>query len=248
MESLELFLANYWETIPFIVAFLGGLVTFFSPCTFPLLPVFFTYISGVGADEIKDELDGKSRVKILISTLFFILGFSLVYIGLGIGAAYFGNLISGILSSNLFYKFIGLFVIVMGIHMSGLFKFKFLLMDKKLNIEIKGSKYIGAFLIGFFFAFGWSACAGPILALILALAAESGTLFKGLVLAGSFSLGLAIPFILFAFFIDVMIKYIRKINKSLHTIEVVSGVVLIIMGILLFFNKFTIISNVLERI
>lgn len=246
MEGIEQFLLNYWDKIPLLISFLGGIVTFLAPCTFPLLPIFLSYIGGVGAIDAGKDIEKNIRMKIFVNTLFFVFGFSAVYIGLGILASYFGNILQTIINNVYFYKILGLVVILMGLHMTGIFKIKLLAMDKKFNLKIKTGRYLTSFLLGLAFAFGWSACTGPILGTILLMAASSNSVVQGVSYSIAFSLGLALPFIIFAFFIEKLIKTISKMKKYLHIVEIIGGIVIIAMGVLLFFNKLTYLAQILN--
>src|SRR5215467_1691105 len=176
-----------------IAAFIAGLLSFLSPCVLPLVPGYVSLISGASIDELQSG-DRKLLKTVMLHSVMFILGFTLVFVTLGAAASGVGQLV------NTYKKYLtwigGIIIIIFGIHLTGLLKIKALYADKRLH-SIKGGKSpIGAFLVGFAFAFGWTPCIGPYLATILGLAASSDTLGRGVFLLWIYSLGLAVPFLL----------------------------------------------------
>lgn len=242
MENIEEFIAQYWSTVPLLISFAGGIIAFLSPCTLPLLPVYISYISGVG---IKEEIDGKKRLKMVLSTLAFVIGFTIIFVLMAIVVSYFGNIARKILYNDILYKIVGIIVIIMGIQMTGIFKFRFLNREKKIELNFKKRGYLISMFLGMAFAIGWSPCTGPILGSVLALAATSATVYQGILYLIAFSLGLGIPFLIIGFFMDYFTKIIKKSGKVVSIISVVSGVILIIMGVILFFNKLSIIAGLI---
>lgn len=243
MGNIEEFIAQYWNTLPLLISFAGGIIAFLSPCTLPLLPVYISYISGVG---IKEEIDGKKRLKMVLSTLAFVIGFTIIFVLMAIVVSYFGNIARKILYNDILYQIVGILVIIMGIQMTGIFKFGFLNREKKVELEFKKRGYLISMFLGMAFAIGWSPCTGPILGSVLALAATSATVYQGVLYLIAFSLGLGIPFLIIGFFMEYFTKIIRKSGKVVSIISIISGVVLIIMGIVLFFNKLSFISGLIR--
>ncbi len=243
MGNIEEFIAQYWNTLPLLISFAGGIIAFLSPCTLPLLPVYISYISGVG---IKEEIDGKKRLKMVLSTLAFVIGFTIIFVLMAIVVSYFWNIARKILYNDILYQIVGILVIIMGIQMTGIFKFGFLNREKKVELEFKKRGYLISMFLGMAFAIGWSPCTGPILGSVLALAATSATVYQGVLYLIAFSLGLGIPFLIIGFFMEYFTKIIRKSGKVVSIISIISGVVLIIMGIVLFFNKLSFISGLVQ--
>ena len=243
MGNIEEFIAQYWNTLPLLISFAGGIIAFLSPCTLPLLPVYISYISGVG---IKEEIDGKKRLKMVLSTLAFVIGFTIIFVLMAIVVSYFGNIARKILYNDILYQIVGILVIIMGIQMTGIFKFGFLNREKKVELDFKKRGYLISMFLGMAFAIGWSPCTGPILGSVLALAATSATVYQGVLYLIAFSLGLGIPFLIIGFFMEYFTKIIRKSGKVVYVISIISGVVLIIMGIVLFFNKLSFISGLVQ--
>lgn len=242
MGNIEEFIAGYWNTVPLLISFAGGIIAFLSPCTLPLLPVYISYISGVG---IKEEIDGKKRLKMVLSTLAFVIGFTIIFVLMAIVVSYFGNIARKLFYNDILYKIVGILVIIMGIQMTGIFKFRFLNREKKIELNFKKRGYLISMFLGMAFAIGWSPCTGPILGSVLALAATSATVYQGIFYLIAFSLGLGIPFLIIGFFMDYFTKLIKKSGKVVSIISVVSGVILIIMGVILFFNKLSIIAGLI---
>src|SRR5881398_3257776 len=182
------------STLPLpIAAFVAGLFSFLSPCVLPLVPGYVSLISGAGVEELKSQESHLLR-KVMLNSIGFILGFSIVFIALGAISTQVGQLMARY--KSVLAQVAGVVIILFGLHLTGIFKIKALYTDARLH-SIKGSSTpIGAFVIGFAFAFGWTPCLGPILTAILALASEQDTLVKGILLLAVYSLGLAVPFLL----------------------------------------------------
>ena len=220
-------------------AFFAGLLMFLAPCTLPLVPAYLGFISGVSSKDLTDEESAKSaRRKIFLNGVFFILGFAVIFILLGTFAGFIGSKIIGF---QLWSRRIGgVLVILFGLFMLGLFNIKFLRRDHRMKMPsfLTVGKPSSSFLIGSSFAVGWTPCVGPILAGILAVAAQSSTAAQGAILLSIFSLGLAVPFLTIAAFFSRAAVWIGKISKYLKYVEVVGGVFLIGLGILLLTNNF----------
>ena len=219
-----------------ISAFFAGLVSFLSPCVLPLVPGYVSLISGASIDELQSG-DRKLLKTVMLHSVMFILGFTLVFVALGAAASGVGQLV------NTYKKYLtwigGIIIIIFGIHLTGLLKIKALYADKRLH-SIKGGKSpIGAFLVGFAFAFGWTPCIGPILGSILLLASERASLPKGILLLWVYSLGLAVPFLLTSLGIDRFLGFYGRFRRHLNTVEILSGVLLIAIGGLILAGHFT---------
>ena len=226
--------------IGFIVsAFVAGLIMFLAPCTLPLLPAYLGFISGVSLDDMKDpEKAAKARRKIIFNGVFFILGFSIVFILFGTLAGLFG---SAIADFRIWAGRIGgALVIIFGLFMLGVFKIPALQMDKRIKLPsfLKIGRPESSLVIGGAFAFGWTPCVGPILASILLLASTSTTAFQGGFLLAVFSLGLAIPFILVAILYSRATTLISGATKYLNVVSIIGGVFLILLGLLLITDNF----------
>lgn len=223
-----------------ITAFFAGLISFLSPCVLPLVPGYLSLISGAGLEELKAPEAHLMR-RVMVNSSAFIVGFSVVFIALGLAATEVGQVL-GIYKHTL-ARIAGVVIIVFGLHLTGIFKIKALYTDARLH-GVKGSSTpLGAFVIGFAFAFGWTPCLGPILSGILAVAAEQNTLAKGALLLSIYSLGLAVPFLVTALLMERFLKFYSRFRSHMHALEVASGGLLIALGVLLVIGRFTLISN-----
>ena len=229
MENLVYSLFNYFDSMPFIVSFVAGLLSFFSPCVLPMVPIYFFYITGISAKELENrELTPKERFKILINSILFIAGFALVFVLIGAAAA---NLIGNIFAYKWINIIAGIIIIIFGINVGGFVKFKFMQYEKRINFQNAGS-----FLLGVSFAFGWTPCIGPIFGTIVGMAATNPA--KSITMMILYVIGLAIPFILMAIFTIWSMKLIEKTKKYMGIIEKVSGIFLIVVGIWVLFKGF----------
>src|SRR6266704_3604166 len=229
------------STLPLpIAAFVAGLVSFLSPCVLPLVPGYVSLISGAGVEELKSQESHLLR-KVMLNSIGFILGFSIVFIALGAISTQVGQLMARY--KSVLARVAGVVIILFGLHLTGIFKIKALYTDARLH-SVKGSSTpIGAFVIGFAFAFGWTPCLGPILTVLLTLAGEQDTLVKGISLLGVYSLGLAVPFLATSLLMERFLKFYSRYRSHMHALEVASGGLLIALGILLVIGRFTLISS-----
>ena len=206
-----------------LAAFVAGILSFLSPCVLPLVPGYVSLISGATAEDLQTE-DRRMLGTVMLHSLTFILGFSVVFIALGAVATSVGELANQY--HNILAKVAGIIVIVFGLHLTGLLKIKALYADKRMH-DVKGSSSAwGTFAVGFAFAFGWTPCIGPILATILVFASAQETVFKGVLLLAVYSMGLAVPFLLTSLGVDRFLAFYTKFRRHLHTVEVLSGVLL----------------------
>ena len=228
-----------------IAAFFAGLISFLSPCVLPLVPGYVSLISGAGLDELKSP-QGQLMRRVLVNSVGFILCFSVVFVTLGAISTEIGQLAARY--KHTLSIVAGVVIILFGLHLTGIFKIKALYADARLH-SVKGSSTpIGAFIIGFAFAFGWTPCLGPILTAILTIAGEQDTVAKGIFLLAIYSLGLAVPFLLTSIGIDRFLEFYGRFRRHLHAVEVLSGVLLIAIGALVFTRHFTIINAWMNRI
>lgn len=221
-----------------LLAFSAGMLSFLSPCVLPLVPAYITYITGSTVAELRT---GKARLHTIYKSLGFVMGFSLVFIAMGASITSIGKLL--ISNMDVFRKIGGALIVLFGIHITGIFKIKTLYYEKRLVPFEKLHKNISSVFVGMAFAAGWTPCVGPILASILIYAGSMETISMGILLLTAYSLGLAVPFILTAYAIGSFSEYFKKISRHLNTISIVSGILLIIMGILIFTNKIAVLSR-----
>ena len=229
------------STLPLPLAvFVAGLISFLSPCVLPLVPGYVSLISGVGVEQLKMK-EGELFRKVMLNSAAFIIGFSIVFITLGAISTEVGQVLAQY--KSLLARIAGVVIILFGLHLTGLFQIKALLADTRLH-QLKGSPSAwGAFVIGFAFAFGWTPCVGPILAVVLGFAAAQDTVWKGIFLLAVYSAGLAVPFLVTSLFIEWFLKFYNRFKFHMHVVEVASGGLLIALGILLVMGRFALISG-----
>jgi len=223
-----------------IAAFVAGLVSFLSPCVLPLVPGYVSLISGVGVEELKDREPSLFR-KVMLNSIAFILGFSIVFITLGAISTEVGQIAAQY--KSILARVAGVLIIVFGLHLTGILRIKALYADKRLHNVKGGSTAWGAFVIGFAFAFGWTPCVGPILSVILGFAAAQDSVSKGILLLSIYSLGLAVPFLLTSLGIERFLSFYGRFRRHMHVLEVASGGLLIALGALLVFGRFTLLAR-----
>ena len=216
-------------------AFGAGFISFLTPCVLPIIPGYISYITGKNLSEIDQD-----KKVVLIKTILFSLGFSLVFIALGVTASAVGNIL--LFLSNELRITAGIIIILFSLQMLGLLNFQFLNQEKR--IETKGYKdnYIFPFVVGSAFAFGWTPCIGPVLGSILALSATEASISKGILLLSFYSLGLAIPFILSGYFMNKFLISKKGFGKYYNRVTKTGGVILLITGILITTNQIQVIS------
>ena len=242
------------ENVSLFGAFVAGVLSFVSPCVLPLIPGYLSFISGVSLEEMRGMpatagggtvamtgFSAAAKRQVLVTSLFFILGFSLVFVSLGASATFLGQFLMQRLT--VFGKIAGVLLVIFGLHTIGVFKIEWLLQEKRVQTNAKPAGVIGAMIVGISFAFGWTPCIGPILAAILAVAAQQNSVNQGILLLSVYSMGLAIPFLLTALAINQFFVAFSKIRRHYHAIEVTSGVLMIVIGVLIFTNRFTIIAQ-----
>lgn len=227
-----------------LTAFVAGIVSFLSPCVLPLVPGYISLISGASVDELRDQQAGHHMRAVMVNSITFILGFTLVFVLLGATATSVGRLLREY--KGLLGQIAGAIIIIFGLHLTGILKISALYADKRMHTVGTGKSAWGSFLVGFAFAFGWTPCIGPILAAILAIAASQRTVSKGILLLAIYSMGLAVPFLLTSLGIDRFLAFYGKFRRHLHAVEVASGVLLIVIGALFVTRHFTVLSGYLS--
>jgi len=233
----------FTESITYSVAFAAGLFSFFSPCILPLVPVYFTFITGYSLEELTENINIKIRNEVILSTASYVLGFSFIFILLGASASYIGGMASQY--SGIIRVAGGILIIIFGIHLTGIFRIKGLDFEKRIHFQSKPLHLFGTFFIGMAFAAGWSPCIGPPLASILIVAGNNGSVAQGMILLGIYALGLAIPFIILSIFINYVLVIIKKMSTTLKWINMASGILLILFGLFLLTNKLYLLGYLL---
>lgn len=214
----------------FGIAFFSGVASFFSPCLLPMIPAYVMFMAGSAVE----EGERISRKRAIIRTLAFVLGFTLVFLLLGLSASVFGRFF--ISNKLLFQRLAGLLIVLLGLQFLGVFKLSALGKSRQFKIASLGNSIVGSFLMGLAFGAGWTPCFGPVLASILMMASASQSVFQGLALLLIYALGMGIPFIITAIFINEVTPLFSKISRKGLWIERTAGVLLIIFGVLMMLN------------
>ena len=224
--------------VNFVVAFAAGIFSFLSPCVLPLIPSYLSFVSGVSLDQMRSA-DGATRVRsrVLLNSLAFIFGFSLVFVSLGASASYLGSIFLGY--RDIIRLVGGLFVLVVGLYLVGLFKISALEQYLQFNLKDKPAGYLGSVLVGITFAVAWTPCVGPILGAILAIASTSGEVGRGMALLSTYAAGLALPFFFSALAVNSFFQFSAKFRRYIQAVHVAGGVLLIIVGVLLLTDSMT---------
>ena len=221
------------------IAFAGGLLSFLSPCVLPLVPGYISLMSGISIDHLKNVGSGARRA-VILNSLAFNAGLSVIFLALGSTAGLLGSAII----SNPWVRIIGgLVIIVFGLHLIGLLKIKYLYKDTRQFSSEKPRGMLGSLTLGIAFAAGWTPCIGPILGGIIGLAATSGGWKGGLLLSAFYSAGLAVPFLVTGLGINQFLSFYGKFRRHLHKVEVVSGIILILIGVLVMSNRVTLLAS-----
>ena len=233
----------FTETISYSAAFLAGLLSFLSPCVLPLIPAYFTFITGFSLEELFRKDSPAIRKKVFFSTLSFVCGFSIVFVLMGAAASGLGSMIAQ-------YKdYIrmggGMIIILLGIHMTGWIRFKRLEVEKRIHIQKKPLHILGTFIVGMAFAVGWSPCIGPLLGSILIVAGSKETIWQGVGLLSVYAAGLALPFIMISFFVNFLLEFLRRASRIIKYINLTAGILLIVVGIFLLTDSFTLFNSLL---
>jgi len=217
------------------IAFLAGLVSFVSPCVLPLVPAYLSLLTGESVEDLKTESTAAARVQTLLHALAFVIGFSVIFIALGLSASAIG----GALVANrvAIAQVGGVLVVILGLQMMGMIRIPWLMMDKRFHLRHDQATFWMSGLVGMAFAAGWSPCIGPILAGILAIASQQHSA-QAAVLLSFYSIGLALPFLLTAAAMGVALPLLRRIARSLRAVEFVAGAFLIVVGLVLVNDAF----------
>jgi cytochrome c-type biogenesis protein len=227
------------QNISIVGAFVAGLLSFLSPCVLPLIPSYITYITGLSFADLQAEHPShKVRQQTIIHSLLFIAGFTCVFVILGASASFLGDFLQE--HKTAIRRIGGVMIVIFGVHVSGLFDIGLLLGEKKLTLHRKPAGYLGSLVVGVVFAAGWTPCIGPILATILAVAATEG---RGVWLLLTYSMGLAIPFFLASLALHQFLVFFKRFKRHIRLFEIITGVFMVIVGILIFTNSLVLISR-----
>lgn len=219
----------------YVTAFLGGILSFLSPCVLPLIPSYVSFITGISFDDFKTGDRARLRKLTLINSFAFVLGFSTVFVLLGVSSSYVGKFLST------YYDHIriigGIIVIIFGLYVMGVLKLNLLAYDKRVHLQSKPRGHFGSFIVGLTFGAGWTPCIGPILGSILLIASTTGSAMQGFKLLLVYSLGLAVPFMVTSLAINSFLSHFSSIQKYMRLIMILSGLLLIGFGVILLTDK-----------
>jgi cytochrome c-type biogenesis protein len=231
----------------FGAAFVAGVISFLSPCVMPLMPAYLSLVSGITVEEMREGREGVRR-PVLLGCAGFVAGFSTVFILLGASATAVGRVLQtwrvellGIEIGAV--QVAGALIVLMGLHMTGLLPIRALYRDARFHSAFQPKGYLGTYLVGAAFAFGWSPCVGPILGGILTIAGGRESVFQGMALLAVYSLGLALPFFLAGWSVEALFESTRRLRRHLRGIEILAGALLIALGVLVATNRLTALNG-----
>ena len=235
------------ESVSLFAALLAGLVSFISPCVLPIVPGYLSFISGANLAQLKDneQVPGLAR-RVAITSLFFVLGFSTVFVALGAAATFVGYLLQqykrelGMVG--------GAIIIVLGLHTAGILPIKWLLYEKRAEVRTRPLGLLGAYVVGLAFAFGWTPCIGPILGAILLYASQQETVMQGVLLLIAYSVGLGLPFVAAGLAINRFLAASSRLRRHMRVVEYVSGALLILVGVLLLTDQLAVLARFFSRL
>ncbi len=212
-------------------AFGAGILSFVSPCVLPLVPPYLGFLAGVSLDELTGTDDqAAARARVFNAALAFVLGFSTVFIALGAASTFVGQLLQSQLA--ILGPIAGAIVILMGLHFLGVFRINLLFREARFHIDKKPAGLIGAYLVGLAFAIGWTPCIGPILGVIMGIAATESTVYQGVILLAFYAAGLGVPFLLAALFAGPFLRFMKDFRRHMASVERVMGAFLVTTGVL----------------
>lgn len=224
--------------VALMIAFGAGILSFLSPCVLPIVPPYLAYMGGISMQELTDE--GRASRRAVLPALFFFMGLSTVFLLLGFTASTMGHLF--LRNAELFGQIAGGVVIVFGLHFLGVFRIPFLMREARIDAGDRGGSAFGAYVLGLAFAFGWTPCIGPVLGAILTLAATDATVSRGTAMLGVYALGLGLPFLLAAVFVQRSMGLMTRLKRHMAAIEKVMGIMLLAVGVALLTGAFSAFS------
>ena len=235
-------------SVSLLAAMLAGVISFISPCVLPIVPGYLSFISGANMAQLKagDEAARGLARRVAVTSLFFVLGFSTVFVTLGAAATYVGYLLQtykrelGMIG--------GAIIIVLGLHTAGIIQIKWLLYEKRAEVRNRPLGLLGAYVVGLAFAFGWTPCIGPILGSIIIYASQQDTVGQGILLLAAYSLGLGIPFLLAGLAVNRFLAASSRLRKHMRVIEYVSGALLIGVGVLLLTDRLSVLARFFSKL
>jgi cytochrome c-type biogenesis protein len=234
------------QTLSFMIAFSAGFLSFISPCVLPLVPSYLAYITGLSLDELtREDMSRQIRWTTLKNSILFILGFSTVFILFGASATAAGQLL--LTYQEVVRKVGGVLVVLFGFYILGILRLPFLMMEKRIHFRGKPGGDFGTFLVGVAFAAGWTPCVGPILGSILLYASTTESVFQGVGLLTFYSLGLGLPLFAVSLGLNAFLNHFKRLRSYMRTVSLVSGLFLIVVGVMIFTNSFATLTALLTQ-
>ncbi len=230
------------DSVGIFAALIAGVLSFLSPCVLPLVPSYLSFVTGMSLEDMRGGFD---RRRVLVHSLLFVSGFTLIFVLLGAGATFIGSFL--LYNSDWIARVGGAIIIVFGLHLLGVFRILPLMGERRVHLSSKPAGYVGTVAVGVAFGAGWTPCIGPILGAILTMAAARETVGAGIFLLFVYSVGLAVPFLLSALAMERFLQGIARFRKSLATVQIVSGLLLLLLGVLLVSGSFTTLAAWLNR-
>ena len=224
------------------IAFTAGVFSFLSPCVLPLVPSYLTFVTGMSLEDLQE---GVNRKATFMHSMLFVVGFSTIFILLGASASFLGQFLRQY--ELLIARIGGVVIIILGLHLAGVFRLTPLMREKRVHLADKPAGYLGTLGVGMAFGAGWTPCIGPILGAILTYGMTQETMWAGVGLLSVYSLGLAVPFLIASLALDWFLQSFKRYRKWIPVVEKASGVLLIILGILLLTGQFTVLASWLTR-
>jgi cytochrome c-type biogenesis protein len=230
------------DSVGITIAFVAGILSFLSPCVLPLVPSYLTFVTGMSLEDLQGGVDRRTT---LIHALLFVAGFTAIFLLLGASASFLGQFFRHY--EVWIARVGGLIIMVLGLHLAGAFRLTPLMREKRFHLHDKPAGYLGTFGVGAAFGAGWTPCIGPVLGAILTFAASQDQFWSGVGLLFVYSLGLAVPFLLSALALDGFLRAFGRFRRVLPALQVVSGILLVILGLLLLTGTFSALSGFLTR-
>ena len=234
------------QNLTIFSAFMYGLVSFLTPCVLPVIPGYFTFLAGTSLEELIHGDRRAARRKLMPATFAFVLGFSAVFIIMGASATYLGGFLAD--HAAVLRKGGGVFIIIMGIHVTGLLPINFLNREMKLHVAKRPVHVIGLFFVGMAFAAGWSPCVGVFLGSVLAIAATQDRVGEGVMLLSAYSLGLGLPFLVLAWYTHSLLSFLRGATRFMRGINIGAGALLIVLGVILLTDSLKYIQGTFQML
>ena len=235
------------EKVSLFMAFSAGLLSFLSPCVLPVIPSYLSYITGLSFEDLTGSQDrGRIRKITITNSLFFIAGFSFIFVMLGASSSFLGRFLYDY--QETIRKIGGAMIVLFGLYIAGILRIGFLSRYKRLHLQNKPAGLIGSFFVGAAFAAGWTPCIGPVLGSILIYASTTDSVATGTGLLSVYALGLGIPFLITSIAINTALSYFKRINRYMRIISVVTGLLLVVVGILLFTGDFSLLTQYMIKI